>query len=201
MKRTLVENAFAAARPLSDLPQDDIPGWLERQVEAYRECGLTWLLAHADDGVIWGRFEQGKGLLLSSAVAENISPPLRARTLQQARLFGNGGELLLWKTEEEGWQGRLIYDVTDPEKADWKEALDESRFLWGDHAKPLSDGFTLLEEGAQGLRHVVPLALKEGDLNWNSRPRLVVRHYVSKQGFARIVASRLVTLKEKESAR
>jgi hypothetical protein len=56
--------------------------------------------------------------------------------------------------------------------------------------------FTLLRDGAQGLRHAVPVALAIGAADGKATPhRLLVRHYLADEDFARIVASRLVDLK------
>ena len=49
--------------------------------------GTQWLLAHCDDGVVWGRCEQGKWQL-SSGPFPDVSPELSAENLQQLRLFG-----------------------------------------------------------------------------------------------------------------
>jgi CRISPR-associated protein (TIGR03984 family) len=185
--------AAAIAEPVREVVFADDDGklksWLEEQARAY---GLTYLLAHADDGVFWGRIGK-EGLTTSDQVAPDISPLLRANTLQQARLFGKTAELLLWRENEEQFLVRLIQDASTGQGI-WEEAMEEKQMLWGDHATPLSNDFTLLEEGAQGLRHVVPLKLIEGDFKPENGPRLIVRHYITKDGFARIVASRLVTV-------
>ena len=78
---------------------------LAEQARAYN---LHWLLAHADDGVIWGEV-RANGLHLSSDVFPQVSPPLRAITLQQARLFGPDAELFFWK-DNAAWRARLIQD-------------------------------------------------------------------------------------------
>ncbi len=46
----------------------------------------VWFLAHADDGVIWGRIRNGQ-LVISSNIFPDISPSLRTETLQQARFL------------------------------------------------------------------------------------------------------------------
>lgn len=163
----------------------DLPGWLTRQAAEY---GLVWLLAHADDGVIWGRFDNG-GLHSSSTAAPDISPPLRAITLQQCRLFGEGGELLLWPGDD-GWCARLLTDAP----AD-KDSFDEAQIVWGTEAQPLSGGFTLLREGSEERLHAVPLAA-DGKAAEERRIRLLIRHYLaySDDGEARVAASRLLDL-------
>lgn len=68
--------------------------WLTEQAQHH---GLHFLLAHADDGVIWGRVDND-GLHTSHRIAAQ-SPQLRAVTLQQCRLFGPAGELLVWRDQ------------------------------------------------------------------------------------------------------
>ncbi len=148
-----------------------------------QDHGLCWLLAHADDGVIWGEVRDGN-LHLSSDAFPQISPPLRAATLQQARLFGPEGELLVWK-EDVGWRVRWIQDGA----GDSFGYYDEAHLLWGDREEERQDGFVLLCQGREGLRHAPPLP--EG-----AQPpaRLHVRHYLAcdPDGQAHIAYSRLV---------
>jgi CRISPR-associated protein (TIGR03984 family) len=161
------------------------------------EHGLRFLLAHCDDGVVWGRFDEGShSLVTSDAAAEGhteamkVCPPLRLDTLQQARAFGPDAELLIWRVEEGRWKARLISDSEKQhENTEWGEAFDEPQLLWGTKAEPLDHGFTLLTEGASGLRHAVPLEHKG-----SSQAQILVRHYLTKNGFARVEASRLTAL-------
>jgi CRISPR-associated protein (TIGR03984 family) len=169
--------------------------WLVQQA-GNSEC---YLLAHADDGLIWGKVE--KGVLTTSHDAARgtpyaeVSPPLREVTLQTARLFNENGEILLWRdAETSAWQARMIYSTNDEGEATFVEAIDERQLLWGNEVAAISDTFTLLSDSGQGLRHIAPLAITADALPL----RLRVRHLISedKTGFARITASRLVTLEE-----
>lgn len=195
---------------------DDLIGWLEKQA---KEHHLSYLLAHATDGAIWGRVAEN-GALYSShqarkdsepgnsdwdkyriKTAQNSLPRLRIETLQQARLFGAGAELFIWRDGDGDWNGRLLRDVADGETPDWSESFDEPQLLWGTHGTQLEHGFTLLEDGAQGLYHAVPLALKlneqaNGELKQSVR--LNIRHYLAydEQGQAYVAVSRLVEVKE-----
>lgn len=85
---------------LSDLvqsvtpPEDDaaVPGWLAAQMGEEQ----PFLLAHTDDGVVWGRWN-GSAMLTSHQVAvgtdsDGISPPLNGVMVQQAFVFGEGSE-------------------------------------------------------------------------------------------------------------
>lgn len=168
--------------------------WLTDQASA-----ACYLLAHADDGLIWGKVENG--ILTTSHDAardtehSQISPPLREVTLQTARLFNENSEIMLWRDAETGtWRARSIYTATDDQQATFVEAIDERQLLWGNQAEAISDTFTLLSDSGQGLRHIAPLAISADMLPL----RLRVRHLISEDetGFARITASRLVTLED-----
>jgi len=192
------------AEPLStDGLTEDLPGWLRAQAALLDPC---WLLAHADDGVIWGSVDAERCRTSFDVAhlhpdARPTCPPLRLVTLQSARLFGDAGEALLWRDGERGWRARLIRAAGRDETADWREAFDESQLLWGNQATALGDsGFVLLRDGSQGLRHVVPLP--DGPREFRGRPlRLRLRHYVreDRSGFARVVQSRLMRLFVEES--
>lgn len=172
-----------------------VKDWLQAQAIQHR---LQWLLAHADDGVIWGKMEHGQ-LVTSDSVAPEVSPPLRTETLQQARLFAEHAELLLWRDGDHQWHARLIRQPAPGESPKFTEAIDEPYLLWGTHGEH-RNGFTLLRDGAQGLRHAVPMELPLGVNNETDPPRLMVRHYLQEDpnGFTRIVASRLFDLRLEE---
>lgn len=174
--------------------KSDLKGWLENQAKK-QELNLKYLLAHADDGVIWGRFEQD-GTLITQTEPQDLFPKykfakLRWSTLQQCRIFGKNAEVLLWKVNEQP-KVRL---VTDKEKT---ECICEDQILWGTKAEKESNGFTLVSDGSQGLRHAVPLrGISRSFKGKDSRPlRLKVRHYIDydESGVARIYLSRLVNL-------
>lgn len=175
----------------------NVKDWLQAQATQH---GFKWLLAHADDGVIWGRVDNGQ-LITSDSVSPEVSPPLRTETLQQARLFAEHGELLLWRDGVNQWHARLIRKPADGETPTFTDAIDEPQILWGTDPQPLANGFTLMSDGAQGLRHTVPLVVM-GKFDEASRPlRLWVRHYLKDDdsGFTRIVASRLFDLRVEDA--
>jgi len=169
---------------------------------------LTWLndqakqgmilLAHADDGVIWGkvvsdddnklRFQFPSAALLSQA-------ELRAETLTMAWLFNDSEEIFLWRVAEMQWQARTIRD-NEGEPASF---FDEAQILWGTTAEGRDTDFVRMTEGAQGLRHAPPQELwQEGA---RSHPlRLYVRHYLQEEdGWLRVAFSRLIKQAEKET--
>lgn len=168
----------------------NLPAWLTAQAKAYR---LTTLLAHADDGVIWGRMEQDHWLTAREVFAQMDFPALQWITLQQARLFGPGAELLLWRTDA-GWQARLVQDGIGQEV----EFYDEWQMLWGTRMLEQAHGFTLVTDGTQGHHHAPPIQLaKEAFGGPNRRPlRLQTRHYltVADDGLLKVALSRLVGL-------
>ncbi|MBK9231258.1 MAG: hypothetical protein IPO15_10450 [Anaerolineae bacterium] len=96
---------------------------------------MPWLLVHADDGVIWGRREQNQTIVLSSDLDDMksqypvIAVELRAQTVQQARIFGPEGELLLWR-EGMTFRGRSIMDGEAVPDSAWHE----QQILWGRRA-------------------------------------------------------------------
>ena len=165
-----------------------LTAWLTQHTADH---GLNWLLAHADDGVIWGRYDdQQKALLLSSDVFPDLSPSLRTSTLQDARLFSPQGELLVWRTPD-GFSSRLILD--GDQSLTSVDAFEETHLLWGAAVKT-EHSFTLMQEGANKLYHALPMALSPG-----SRVVLRVRHYLAydQLGQAAVIVSRLVNLEKR----
>lgn len=191
MKREIQNNEiFIELIQISDL--GEAHDWLQTKTI---EHNLRWLLAHADDGVLWGE-NRNDQLITSDSVAPDISPPLRTVTLQQARLFSPDAELLLWRDGDNAWQARLMRLPQNSEPPTYRESIDEHQMLWGTNMQSLEKDFTLLSDGVQGLRHVVPLAVKQ-PAKKDERPlRLKVRHYLEEDetGFTRIAASRLVDI-------
>ncbi|MFB8787642.1 MAG: CRISPR-associated protein Csx19 [Potamolinea sp.] len=173
---------------VEDVANDTPKLWLDKQA---KEHGLKFLLAHAEDGVIWGHFKDGK--LVTSGDVFSQCAKLRSSTLQQCRIFGEKAEVMLWKVGQ-NWKARLIED----ENLSKDDYIPEDQILWG--TKPEVElkekGFILVSDGSQGLKHAVPLTgitFKGKD----SRPlRLKVRHYIDydESGVARIYLSRLVKL-------
>ena len=179
----------AYMHPLSlQADQNDPLSWLQRQARAG-----DVLLAHQDDGVIWGKAHADGDWVTSNAVL-NTSPALRSDYLWSARLFNARREILLWRDGDGNWQAREIADEVGEGEPAFVEWYDEPQLLWGDHGKhEVVNGvtFTVLEEGAQGLRHAPPKAIAE-------RGKLSTRNYIGydEDGCAFVKASRLVVLEE-----
>ncbi len=178
---------------------ENLNQWL---IEHSEKC--QYLLAHADDGVIWGRFDKkdGKTILVTSHEAfSNQLPALNISTLQQCRIFGPKAETMVWR-DDAGWHARNITD----KQSDDEQALDEEQMLWGTGGETSDNGFTLTHDGSEGLQHAVPIVIPTEKFNPRKmvRPlRLTVRHYITydEYGMARIYLSRLVdiTCKEQKS--
>lgn len=193
MTRTIRNDCPAVVASIPTTNLIDVKEWLQTQGATY---GMRWLLAHADDGVIWGRVDNGR-LIASDSIAPKISPPLRPETLQQARLFSHSAELLLWRDGDNKWHARLIREPAVGEKPTFTEAIDEPQILWGTDPQSFASDFTLMSDGGQGLCHTVPLEVS-GKFDERTRPlRLWVRHYLAEDdgGFTRIIASRLFDLR------
>jgi CRISPR-associated protein (TIGR03984 family) len=198
MNRTLQANGRAAVRtiPVVDLPDEGaLRRWLTEQAKPLKaetkQAKPVLLLAHTDDGVIWGIVSDNK-LALSSDVFPTVSPKLRPATLQQARLFGEHAELLIWREGagklQARWAEETAKDAVEPAPRLYMEYFDESMLLWGTQAEHCN-GFTLWTEGAQGLRHALPWP------QTSQPPCLVVRHYLAPgEASARVALSRLVRL-------
>ncbi|QSJ20440.1 TIGR03984 family CRISPR-associated protein [Nostoc sp. UHCC 0702] len=169
----------------------ELKEWLELQA---KENNLNYVLAHAEDGVIWGRFQDGN--LITQTEPIDLFPKckfavLRKETLQQCRIFGHKSEVMLWKTDG-GFKARLIQDEENT------ELISEYQILWGTHGEKHQEGFTLLWDGSQGLKHAVPFTKieLEEDRKLKHQVRLTVNHYIDydDSGVARIYLSRLVGL-------
>jgi CRISPR-associated protein (TIGR03984 family) len=186
---------------IENFSEQSLQDWLKQQAKNYQ---LPYLLAHAEDGVIWGKFEISTGTFKTAreVFPECNFPELRLNTLQQCRIFGKPGEVLLWNSNEK-WRSRLILETKASELISKKQIglIPESQVLWGTKGQENKEhGFTLLSDGSQGLKHAVPLT----NINFGAdekelkRPvQLDVHHYFcyDSDGVARIFISRLVSLK------
>lgn len=164
------EVKLALTFPDAPANMDMLSQWL---VDRAKQHNLKWLLAHADDGVIWGYLDEDAALRLSGEVFPHVSPPLRGETLQQARLFAEHGELLLWR-DAAGWHTRLVVEDTQGTN---QKVFDEAYLLWGNKVKDEDSqgGFALLSHGQEGLRHAIPQTLPAGEPS----PKLKVRHVIA----------------------
>ena len=170
-------------KPTDDLPENnDVQGWLKKQLNASR----PFLLAFADDGVIWGRLGANNNLQLAPH-----SPALRADTLQQAFVFGKNDEVRLFRDELRDWKAKRIMDVNDADNM-----IVESQILWGNKSEGNSQkGFAELSEYRNGIpNQFLPIDRAIGN---EECVRLEIHHmveYNKETGEARIAISRLAGL-------
>ncbi len=159
--------------------------------------GAATLLAHTDNGVVWGKIEDSQ--LNLSGQAFDALAKLEPALLQQLRLFGDQGELFVWR-DGHNWRARLL---TDDLQSSGKRCFDEPTLQWGDHVEAEASGFTLVAERRQGLCHAVPLLSEQIPFDPSQRTRdrwhplrLIVRHYLDEveDGTLVITHSRLVRL-------
>jgi len=180
-------------------PDDSVKGMLAR-CTILGETSAVWLLAHCDDGVTWGCWEHGQLVLSCTQVQAWPTPMPTAKKIQQLRLFGGAGELLVWRTHERGaFGGRLATDVPMGDSADVYKPLNETFILEGTRVAPNGggSGFTAIASAAARTQ-VVPLALSEPDFSGGQYAAgLDVRHYLedTESGSVRIAASRLVCVR------
>jgi len=177
---------------LSDLQSvEDIIKAIQDQIPS---SSYRYLLAHCDDGVIWGRIENGQ-LTTSEAAFPLLSPPLRAETLWEARLFGKSAECYFWRDGIE-WKQRVITDVAQGTAGEY---FDEQYMLWGtDQDGDPQKGFYPVREMDTGVRHAPPVEMVARRSIW-----LKVRHYLAydDQGAVFIKLSRLVDLVNSKEAK
>ncbi len=174
---------------IKELPQNnDVQAWLLLHLKGKSE---TTLLAFADDGVIWGRWD-GKTLVTSYEV-DKSHPELRGKTLQQAYLFDLNDEVRLFRDELNQWKAvKISSNTSDPERV-----IVEKQILWGDKPddqQPTQPGFLRVLAERKGIpSQVIPV---KGILGEKTNIHLEVHHLVdyNKDGEAYIVASRLAGL-------
>lgn len=183
---------------------DDLVTWLESQAAEANLGPQVWLLAHAFDGIIWGYINRMGKLQLSTDTKPSTSPPLASLTLMEARLFGANGEIHLWRNQDAStdslFNACYVWDVAgDAVTEEHGDAFDEFQLLWGTEAEGAYNGFTLLNDGQEGLRHAVPIEVPASTFD-AKRPSyrpvsLCVRHYLDYRadtGESYIAMARLV---------
>jgi CRISPR-associated protein (TIGR03984 family) len=178
-------------------------GWLLGEKEANEPegaRGLAWALAHCDDGVTWGRHDaSAKVWHFGNQAIPEVSPSIRPEALQELRVFGEAGEVLIWRTDA-GLRGRMLLDASPgadrSNESDFLRPSNESRILRGDHVvEQCEHGFSRVGDRT-GAEQVLPLEVTKEQLH-AAQVRLEVRHYYQSDadtGAVRIAATRLVTL-------
>jgi len=171
-------------------------GWLvgEKVAVPQEAPGPIWALAHCDNGVTWGCRDKDNGVWhLGNQAVPGISPQIRPDFLQELRLFGEPGEVLIWHTDA-GLLGRILRDAGPVPDA--FSSSDEPRILRGDEVvSQYQDRFSHVRDRA-GAEQILPLAVASEQLR-AGKVCLVVRHYYASDpdtGAVRIAATRLVKL-------
>jgi CRISPR-associated protein (TIGR03984 family) len=163
------------------------PVWLQSTMKEK----INYLLAFTDDAVLWGKFENGQ-LSLSSTMKSDMceSGDLRAHTIQQIRLFGSDGEIVIWQEDGHFLQSSVIDGNPGSDEPD--TIIEEDYLLWGE-SETENKSFSKMVEGQQNLLHIPPFPLPKG-----GRLALSVKHFIryDEQGQARIAFSRLTGFKQ-----
>ncbi len=176
--------------------------WITGQSETVpASCSdIQYALFHGDDGVAWGRRNKdGGGWQRGSDHFPEVSPEIREKTLQELRLFGGSGEIMIWRTEK-GLRGRKLFDEKkDADLPDAGKPLDEFRILRGEHFRENRADFTHIATPG-GAEQAVPVKLRQADeaILKEYKLRLQVRHYFEADentGAVRVAATRLVDIK------
>lgn len=187
--------------PILPAPTDDnVREWLVEQIQIKDE-EFTYLLAFADDGVIWGHTDGDKLVIAHEACQKEDKrnyAQLRGKTLQQAHLFGEYAEVRIFRDETGKWQALLITDEG--------EVITESQILWGDKLakedQPVSPKFTKLLADRKGIPSQI-LPIEREKYAEGKYVRLEVHHMVDfdkDTGEAYIKLSRLAGLSVEEKA-
>ncbi len=178
--------------PILPAPTDNnVREWIAGQM---KENNLTFLLAFADDGVIWGRMDNGSLVIAHETTQKEERKnytELRGKTLQQAYAFSDKMEVRLFRDELNAWKALKIEDEG--------EVITESQVLWGDKLdkdenQPTHPGFMCLLAERKGIPpQIVPI---KDDLDATKCVRLEVHHLVkyNEDGEAYIEISRLAGL-------
>lgn len=188
--------AGCCIKPLDDAACRRYLDWLTGDGDTPEGAdGGAWALGHFDDGVTWGRWDRHTSTWASGhEAAPDISPAIRAATLQELRIFGDEREVLIWRTSS-GLRGR---EVTEPGMNQYPEMepLSESRVLRGSQVRREYDrGFTCVADRT-GAHQVLPIRITDQHLR-RQNVRLIVRHYFEKDdktGVVRVALTRLVAL-------
>ncbi|MCB0044660.1 MAG: TIGR03984 family CRISPR-associated protein [Caldilineaceae bacterium] len=183
----------------------DAVGWLQKRARP----GMT-LLAHADDGIIWGKGDEGEILFAPDALFDSNFERVQFsnQTLQMARLFNETEETFFWRVDEGQWRARTIIDGEAHGMGEKLCRMDRCQVLWGTRIEVGINGFCRVADGQEGLRHTPPLYLEKtnwvsDDTDGNNRGlRLLVRQYIQEDeitGQLQMDISRLVKLYAEEN--
>lgn len=178
---------------LEKIPADfaaDKGQWLVETAAGFLGAGgIRHALIHADDGVLWGLVT---GNQLTIPDSSDWTPALRSTTIQQCRIFGDKGELFIWREAEGQWRGRVVIEDTNVVY----EKIEEAQILYGNRvnsSQAAPAGFTPIFEKTTGIRQIVPKQVTDQDFDNGKCVILTVVHYLDadSDGQARYFCSRL----------
>ena len=151
--RDLMEVLGCSVQEIADA-KDFIKTITDCKVPVDRVKGSTkWLLAHQDDGVIWG-YRDNDIWKLSSEAFPNISPKLNMERIQQLRIFGIEEEFLFWR-DSKTVKCRVVDGGHKANIPEWAASFEESFIILGDRVvESTRDGFTVIGN-AQGSRQAI----------------------------------------------
>jgi CRISPR-associated protein (TIGR03984 family) len=154
------------------------------------EFSPRWALALCHDGVTWGRLDRDNWTMANTCF-RGLCPPVTEDNLQELRVFGKEGEVMVWRVGT-GFKGRFLKDTTGPAEP-YLQPMVEWQILLG-IPKEERNSFTRVAS-VSGREQVLPLTVKGTPI----RPpfRLVVKHYLTREdetGIVKVAASRLVDL-------
>jgi len=161
----------------------------------------TLMLAHLQTGIMWGRIHN-KQLTTAHDIYKEDTPfsqPFDVAIATEIRFFNATQEIFFWNQNGQWYQRTITDGAIDGATA--CDAFDEYHVLWGDSSEPYGDDFTKLTEGAQGLKHVVPIVANidtQPNDETAKRVCLKVRHYFGEDdnGINTIQTSRLWGIEE-----
>jgi CRISPR-associated protein (TIGR03984 family) len=192
----------------------DMKSWLEGKAAQLKGEGenkdQVYLLSFHDDGVVWGKIKDDGSLITSQSLNDDRFPKFRHETLQELRLFGEKGQLHIWRIGENQFKASL---ALKSETGEYEFLQDEEQVLHGTYFDGGNDDFMIVRDGEEGLRHAFPKVVDDDkfkvkdekgkvvkDKNGKDvrkRPlRLHIKHYTEYDidGCARIAFSRLVNV-------
>lgn len=158
MKRKIKIESF-------DVKSDKLNALLLESAKNIKGSNEVYLLSFHDDGLVWGKVK-GDELITSESLNDSRFPKFRPETMQECRLFGEEGEILIWRDEANQFKGRL---AEENYLKDF-EPFEEKQVLWGrgiakkGSPKIAKDGeelwqtedFTVVSDGEEGLLHAFP---------------------------------------------
>jgi CRISPR-associated protein (TIGR03984 family) len=127
-----------------------------------------WALGHADDGVLWGKVEQGR-LIMAPAT------PLERETLLDLRLFNLEHELRIFRRGA-ALRACHVTQARGREEAVCYQAIEQRSYLLLGRPEQAPEGEFVTLLGPGGQRHTPP-RLKGGA----APTKLLVRHYYEQE--------------------